>query len=90
MCIAASAELARTAEDRGLHEDYIIPTMEEWEVFPREATAVGMKAIEQGIAKTVMANEELYKLSETIIREAREAVKILMREGVIKGIDREF
>jgi len=90
MCIAASAELAKTAEDRGLHEDYIIPTMEEWEVFPREATAVGMKAIEQGIAKTVMAPEELYKLSETIIREAREAVKILMREGVIKGIDKEF
>jgi malate dehydrogenase (oxaloacetate-decarboxylating) len=90
MCIAAAAELAKTAEDRGLNEDYIIPTMAEWEVFPREATAVGMKAIEQGIAKTTMAREELYTISETIIREARESVKILMREGIIKGIDKEF
>jgi malate dehydrogenase (oxaloacetate-decarboxylating) len=90
MCIAAARELAETAEDNGLREDYIIPTMEEWEVFPREATAVGMKAIEQGIAKKAMNREELYTLSEMIIRDAREAVRILMREGIIKGIDKEF
>jgi len=90
MCIAAAMELAKTAEDRGLREDYIIPTMDEWEVFPREAAAVGMKAIEQGIARKVMGKEELYKTAEAIIRDAREAVKILMREGVIKGIEEEF
>ena len=90
MCIAAAMELANTAEDNGLKEDYIIPTMEEWEVFPREAAAVGMKAIEQGIAKKVMSRDELYTTAEAIIRDAREAVKILMREGVIKGIDKEF
>ncbi len=46
MCIAAARELAKTAEDKGLHEDYLIPTMEDWEVFPREAAAVRMLAIE--------------------------------------------
>jgi len=87
MCIAAAYELAKTAEDKGLKEDYIIPTMDEWEVFPREACAVGMKAIEQGIARKKMSREELYKVSEGIIREAREKTKFLMEKGFIKPRD---
>ena len=34
MCIAAAQELAKVAEDKGIHEEYIIPNMDEWEVFP--------------------------------------------------------
>ena len=78
MCIEAAKELASTAEDKGLSEDYIIPTMDEWEVFPREAAAVGMKAIEQGIAGRVMLREQLYKISEKIIAEAREKSRLLV------------
>jgi len=84
MCIAAAEELAKTAEDRGLKEDYIIPTMDEWEVFPREATAVGMKAIEQGIAGIKYSRDGLYKKAETIIRLSREKTKFMMKEGFIK------
>jgi malate dehydrogenase (oxaloacetate-decarboxylating) len=87
MCIEAAAEIASTAEDRGLSEEYIIPTMEDWEVFPREATAVGMKAIEQGIAKKVMSRDDLYRVSEAIIRDAREKTKLLMEHGFIKHVD---
>jgi len=47
MCIEAAKELAKVAEDKGIHEEYIVPSMDEWEVFPREAVAVGTKAIEQ-------------------------------------------
>ena len=84
MCIEAAKELARTAEDKGLNEEYIVPTMDEWEVFPREAVAVGMKAIEQGIARKVMKRDELYKVSEQIIRDAREKTKLVMEHGFIK------
>jgi malate dehydrogenase (oxaloacetate-decarboxylating) len=45
MCIAAAYELAKCAEDKGLNEDYLLPRMDEWEVFPREAVAVAKKAI---------------------------------------------
>ena len=89
MCIEAAMELARTAEDKGLSEDYIIPSMDEWEVFPREAAAVGSKAIEQGIAEKVMTREELYKTAESIIKKAREETKMLMEEGFIKDPDKE-
>jgi malate dehydrogenase (oxaloacetate-decarboxylating) len=84
MCIAAAMELAKVAEDKGLKEDYIIPTMDEWEVFPREAVAVGMKAIEQGVARLKFEKDELFKLAEDTIRAAREETKWMMKEGWIK------
>jgi malate dehydrogenase (oxaloacetate-decarboxylating) len=89
MCIEAAKALAKTAEDKGLDDEHIIPTMDDWEVFPREAAAVGMKAIEQGIARKVFTREELYKQSESIIRDAREKTRMLMEHGFIKHIDEE-
>ena len=83
MCLAAAAELARCAEERGIHEDNIAPTMDEWEVFPREAVAVGMKAQEQGIARLSLSREELYAKAEATIRSSREMTQILMRERAI-------
>ena len=83
MCIAAAMELAKTAEDKGLSEDYIIPAMDEWEVFPREAAAVGTKAIEQGIAEKILSWEELYKTAESIISKAGQETNMLTEEGFI-------
>ncbi len=84
MCIAAAKELAKVAEERGLREDYIIPSMDEWEVFPREAAAVGMKAIEEGVAGiTNLSYDDIMKNAEVIIRNARESVQLLMKEGHI-------
>jgi len=83
MCIAASVELARCAEDKGIHEEYIIPTMQEWEVFPREAVAVGQKAIEQGVARLKLTSSEAFEVAETIIRRARGETEMLMERGFI-------
>jgi malate dehydrogenase (oxaloacetate-decarboxylating) len=85
MCLEAALELARTAEDRGLRSDYLIPTMDDWEVFPREAAAVGMKAIEQGVAGiTDVTYEDLRCQAEAIIKSAREEAQCMQREGFIK------
>jgi len=83
MCIAAARELAKCAEDKGLSEDYIIPSMAEWEVFPREAVAVGMQAIEEGVARVTMSARDLYRTAEAKIKEAREQAHVLMKEGII-------
>ncbi len=84
MCIAAAYEIAQTADDNGITEEYIVPNMDEWEVFPREATAVGMKAIEQGIALKVMSRDELYEISSAIIKRARDQTQLAMKHGIIK------
>ena len=88
MCIAASNELAKVAEDHGISEDYIIPTMDEWEVFPREAVAVGSKGIEQGVARKKIPAEERFKIAAAIIKEARDQVQMLMRENFIIDPDK--
>jgi malate dehydrogenase (oxaloacetate-decarboxylating) len=83
MCIAAAYELAKTAQDKGLHDDYLIPTMDEWEVFPREAAAVGMKAIEQGVARLNLSRDELYEQASRIIERSRRETQLLMDKGII-------
>jgi malate dehydrogenase (oxaloacetate-decarboxylating) len=83
MCIAAARELAKCAEDKGLREDYLVPTMAEWEVFPREAVAVGQKAIEQGVARVKLSREKALQIAEDTIRRARAEIECLMREGHI-------
>jgi len=84
MCIAAALELAKVAEDKGLRPDYIIPDMNEWEVFPREAVAVGLKAIEQGVAQREDSAENLMAMAEKTIREARAQVDSLQEQGFIR------
>ena len=83
MCIAAAYELARCAEDRGLSEDYIAPNMGEWEAFVREAVAVGLKAIEQGVAREILSREELTQQAEKMIKASRETMALLMKSGLI-------
>ena len=83
MCIAAARELAACASDQGLQEDHLIPTMDEWEVYPREAAAVGMKAIEQGVARKPATRAELLKSAETLIKRSRKMAGMLMQKGFI-------
>jgi len=83
MCIAAARELAKVAEDHGLSEDYIIPNMDQWEVFPREAVAVGTKGIEQGVARLKAPAEERFKMAAAIIKKSRDEVQLLMKEKYI-------
>lgn len=83
MCISAATELAKIAEDRGLKEDYIIPNMDDWEVFPREAAAVATKAVEQGIARVKKSRKEFYDTALETIRRARDETQLLMKQGFI-------
>ena len=88
MCIEAAKELAKVAEDNGINEEYIIPNMDEWEVFPREAVAVGTKGIEQGVARIKAPAEERFKLAESIIKKTRDEIKLLMKEKFIVDPDK--
>ena len=83
MCITAATELATIAEENGIHTEYIIPKMDEWEVYPREAVAIGLKAIRQGVAKIRCDWEELVEKSYSIIKKTREETYMLMKKGFI-------
>jgi malate dehydrogenase (oxaloacetate-decarboxylating) len=85
MCIAAAVEMAKMAEEKGLRPDYIMPTMDDVDVFPREAAAVAMKAIEQGIARiTNVTYEQEYEFAKKMIMRARGLVHDAMATGYIE------
>jgi malate dehydrogenase (oxaloacetate-decarboxylating) len=82
MCFAAADALANHVGDK-LNEEHILPTMDDWEVFPREAAAVGMKAQEQGVAKLKMSYDELLDHAQRMIKRSRDQTQMMMREGFI-------
>ncbi|MCF2136319.1 MAG: NADP-dependent malic enzyme [Candidatus Thorarchaeota archaeon] len=82
MCIAAAQALANLGA-KSASDKKVIPTMDQWELYPAEATAVGMKAIEQGIAKREWEEKDLYKHAEDVIRVARAASEMLYEKGYI-------
>jgi len=83
MCIAAAQELASCAALKGLADDHILPAMDEWEVVPRVAAAVGVKALEQGLARNPLSRAELIDNASKMIRQAQKQTRVLMQEGVI-------
>ena len=87
MCIAAAEELARCKEGDGLRENPILPTMDDREVFPREAAAVGLKAIEQGVARKIMTKDELIENASKIISRAQKETKVLWSTESLRDVD---
>ena len=85
MCIASASALAKFAEDKGLAKDYIIPSMDEWEIYPLQAAETGMKAQQQGIARLKLSRKTLYDNAESIIKRTQDVVKLLMRSGHIES-----
>ncbi|MGE0826650.1 MAG: NADP-dependent malic enzyme [Candidatus Binatia bacterium] len=83
MCMTAAEELARCAEDKGLSEEHILPPMDDPEVAPRQAAAVGTKAIAQGVAQNIITYNELRAHAERLIARAQMETRTLMSSGVI-------
>jgi malate dehydrogenase (oxaloacetate-decarboxylating) len=83
MCIESAVELAKCAEDKGLKKDYLLPKMDERDVFPRQAVAVGLKAIEQKVARVKMTKAQLFEKASAMIDRARKEVDLMMNSGII-------
>jgi malate dehydrogenase (oxaloacetate-decarboxylating) len=83
MCLAAAEALGQMAEERGLSSEHILPTMEEWQIFPREAVAVAMKAQEQGIARLAVTAEQEFKQASEMIRRTHDLTRMMMEHGFI-------
>jgi len=83
MCIVAAESLAKYAEEQGINEDYIAPTMAQTEAFVREAVDVGMEAQKEGIARLKISRDALRKKSETMILSAKEQADTLVKAGCI-------
>jgi malate dehydrogenase (oxaloacetate-decarboxylating) len=82
MCFAAANALAEHIGD-ALDEEHILPNMDDWEIYPLEAAAVGMKAQEQGVSRLTKSYDELYNHAHTVINRSREMTRTMMEKGFI-------
>lgn len=80
MCIAVAEAIAEFAVQKGLREDYIIPGMDETDLYVNVAVTAGMSAIEQGIASRRLTKEELFKTVSNKIVEARREIESLVAD----------
>ena len=86
MAIAAAHALAKYAAERGQHSvgpEYIIPTMDEPDVYPFVAAEVGMQAVKDGVARTIMSWDEIFETAGKEIRESRSMIHHLMDQSFI-------
>jgi malate dehydrogenase (oxaloacetate-decarboxylating) len=84
MALAAATSLADSAERKGISPEYIIPKMDEPEVFPIEAADVAAQAVKDGVARRELSRDEVFRIAETEIMESRNLIHHLMTEGFIK------
>jgi len=81
MCFSAAEALAGHIKE--IDEEHLIPTMDDWEVFAKEAAAVGMKAQELGLARIEMSYDELYNNAFTMIKRSRDLTAYMMENDFI-------
>ena len=88
MAIAAAYAVANYAEQKkGINPDYIMPTMEETEVFAVEAADVAMQAIKDGVARVELSWDDVYNATLRDIKEARGAIDLLQKNNFIAAPD---
>jgi len=84
MHIEAACAIAEVAEEKGLDEENLVPSMENTEVYIREAVRVGLKAIEQGLARKELSKEELREKAEKSIKSSKRKIQNMMNSGDIQ------
>lgn len=82
--VTASYEIADFVKD--LSEERIVPTMEEWELYPKVASAVAYKTVELGLARKNNSKEGFFKNAEEMIEANRKMYLRLMDEKIIKEL----
>ena len=83
MVIEAATELASFAREKGIGSEYILPTMVQWEVYPRVATKVGQAAVREGVARRRLSAKESMRAAMASIERSRKVMNALRDGGVI-------
>lgn len=87
MAISAAYSMAGFAEKKGINPDYIMPTMDETEVFATEAADVAMEAIKNGVARVKYDWKTVFDNTLKDIKTARDGLKLMMDNGFVPKPD---
>jgi malate dehydrogenase (oxaloacetate-decarboxylating) len=84
MAITAAVELAACIADNKIRPNKILPTMDDWKIFPQVAAAVGMRAIKEKLAGKKMSRDAIYNQAAEMIKRSRGITETMMSKGYIK------
>lgn len=85
MVIAAAEALAAYTEETGLSENRIVPSMLESEAYVREALAVAVRALEEGVARRRLSRSELEREIRELVERPRRVAAALSSRGLAVG-----
>ena len=90
MAIRCAHSIADFSRRRGITEDNIIARMDETDVFAVEAADVGIKAVEESVARLKLSWDELYKKAKQDAQSSRSLTYDLSRLGYVKSLPSEI
>ncbi|OYT40494.1 MAG: malate dehydrogenase [Desulfurococcales archaeon ex4484_58] len=84
MFLAAAYAIAKYAEKKGIHEEFIVPTMDDPEMFVEEAVAVAEKAMEEGVARRKLSRDELYDEIRELVYRPKKYMDVALKNNLIE------
>jgi malate dehydrogenase (oxaloacetate-decarboxylating) len=90
MAIKAAYSMANYAEKKGLSPDYIMPKMDETEMFAYEAADVAMEAIKNGVARIELTWDEVFNQTMEDIKKTRATIDMMMQNNFIEKPQEEM
>lgn len=87
MAVKAAYSMANYAEKNGIHPDYIMPKMDETEMFAHEAADVATEAIKNGVARTELSWDNVFKKTMDDIKQTRDTIDMMMQHNFIQQPD---
>src|SRR6056297_250774 len=90
MAIAASYSMANYAQKKGLHPDYIMPKMDETDMFAFEAADVAMQAIKEGVSRVETDWDTVYDRTLQDIGQTRQTIDMMIDKNFITTPDKSM
>ncbi len=90
MAVVASYSMANYAEKKGIHPEYIMPKMDETDMFAYEAADVAMQAIKDGVARVESDWDTIYNRTLEDIGHTRHTIDMMMDKNFIKKPDKSM
>ena len=90
MALAASKAIAKRAQELGLKPDFILPLMQDDELYPLTAKAVAAQAIKENLNQIKISASEVYKTVKQDILQNRQELDILTKKGLIKKLPKQI
>ncbi|MFP4023875.1 MAG: NADP-dependent malic enzyme [Thiohalospira sp.] len=87
MAVKAAYSMANYAEKNGINPDYIMPKMDETEMFAYESADVAMEAIKNGVARTKLSWDDVFKKTMDDIKQTRSTIDMMMQHDFIQQPD---